>query len=58
MHQNPCFILFILHNNSFDIQVNEINKNEIYLLFSILSCKNFLLLPREQRADLESQSKR
>ena len=42
---NPCFIIFILHNNSFDNQGSEINKNNIFLRFDILSfTKTFFLL--------------
>ena len=37
MHDNPCFNLFILHNNSFDNQGSEINKKDIFLRFDILS---------------------
>ena len=29
VHHNPCLNLFILHNNSFDNQESEINKNDI-----------------------------
>ena len=35
MHHNPCFNLFILHNNSFDNEGGEINKNEIYIYIYI-----------------------
>ena len=37
MHHNPCFNLFILHNNLFDNQGSEINENDIFLRFDILS---------------------
>ena len=37
VHHNPCFNLFILHNVSFDNQGNEINKNDIFLRFDILT---------------------
>ena len=37
MHRNPCFNLFILHNIPFDNQGGEINKNDIFLRFDILS---------------------
>ena len=37
MQHNPCFNLLILHNNSFDNQGSEINKNDIFLRFDILS---------------------
>ena len=37
VHHNPCFNLFILHNNSNDSQGSKINKNEIFLRFDILS---------------------
>ena len=38
VHHNPCFNLFILHNNPFDDnQGSEINKNDIFLRFDILS---------------------
>ena len=30
MHHNLCFNLFMLDNNSFDNQGNEINKNNIF----------------------------
>ena len=33
VHHNPCFNLFILHNNSFDNQGNEINENDIFFKF-------------------------
>ena len=43
VHHNPCFDLFILHDNSFDKQGSEINKNDIFLRFDILSIyKKFL----------------
>ena len=46
VHRNPCFNLFILHNIPFDNQGGEINKNDIFLRFDILSfAKNFFLLP-------------
>ena len=42
---NPCFNLFILHDNSFDNQGREVNKNDILLPFNILSfAKAFFLL--------------
>ena len=42
---NTCFNLFILHNNSFGNQGNEINKNDIFLRFYILFfTKTFFLL--------------
>ena len=45
MHHNPCFNLFILHNIPFDNQGSEINKNDIFLRFDILSfTKSFFLL--------------
>ena len=45
VHHNPCFNLFILHNNLFDNQGSEINKNDIFLRFDILSLtKTFFLL--------------
>ena len=37
VHHNPCFNLFILHNNSLDNQGSEINKKDIFLRFDILS---------------------
>ena len=37
MHHNPCFNLFILHNIPFDNQGSEVNKNDIFLRFDILS---------------------
>ena len=37
VHHNPCFNLFIPHNNSFDNQGSKINKNNIFLRFNILS---------------------
>ena len=44
VHRKPCFNLLILHNNLFDNQGSEINKNNIFLRFDILSfIKNFLL---------------
>ena len=36
VHNNPCLNLFILHDNSFDNQESEINKNDIFLCFDIL----------------------
>ena len=45
VHHNPCFNLFILHNNSFDNQGSEINKNDILLRFDKRSfTKTFFLL--------------
>ena len=45
MHHNPCFNLSILLNNPFDNQGSEINKNDIFLRFNILSfTKTFFLL--------------
>ena len=45
VHHNPRFNLFILLSNSFDNQGNEMNKNDIFLRFDILSfTKTFLLL--------------
>ena len=44
MHHNPCFNLFIIHNNSFDNQGSEINKNDIFLRFDILSFTKTLFL--------------
>ena len=45
VHNNPCFNLFILHNIPFDSQGSEINKNNIFLHFDILSfTKTFFLL--------------
>ena len=45
VHHNPCFNLFILHSNPFDNQGSEINKNDIFLRFDILSfTKTFFLL--------------
>ena len=37
VHHNPCFNLFILHNNSFDNEGNETNKNGIFLRYDTLS---------------------
>ena len=36
VHHNPCFNLFILHDNSFDNQGSKTNKNDIFLCFDIL----------------------
>ena len=46
VHHDPCFNLFLLHNNSFDNPGSEINKNDVFLLFfDILSfTKTFFLL--------------
>ena len=45
VHHNPHFLLFILHNSSFDSQGNEIKKSDMFLLFDILSfTKTFFLL--------------
>ena len=45
VHHNPCFNLFILHNIPFENQGSEINKNDIFLGFDILSfTKTFFLL--------------
>ena len=46
VRNNPCFNLFILHNIPFDdSQGSEINKNNIFLCFDILSfTKTFFLL--------------
>ena len=35
VHHNPWFDLFIRHNNSFDNQGKEVNKNDIFLRFDI-----------------------
>ena len=38
-YHNPCFNVFILHNNSFDnhgSQINKNDKNDIFLRFDIL----------------------
>ena len=37
VHHNPCFNLLIHHNNSFDNQGSEMNKNDIFLRFDMLS---------------------
>ena len=37
LHHNPGFNLFVLHNNSFDNQGSKINKNDVFILFVILS---------------------
>ena len=37
VHHNPWFNLLILHNNSLDNQGSEINKNDIFSRFDILS---------------------
>ena len=42
MHHNPCFNLFILHNNSFDNQESEINKNDFFTFRHTVFYKNFL----------------
>ena len=34
VHHSPCLNLFILHNNSFDIQGSEINKNTIFYVLT------------------------
>ena len=34
MHHILCFNLFMLHNNSFDNQGSEINKNSIFNIFT------------------------
>ena len=39
VHHSPCFNLLILHNNSFTSHGSEINKNDIFLRFDILSFK-------------------
>ena len=33
MHHTPCFNLFIPHNNLFDDQGSEINKNDTFCTF-------------------------
>ena len=43
VHHNPCFNLFILHNIPFDNQGSEINKNDIFLGFDILSFTKTLI---------------
>ena len=30
VHHKPCFNLFILHNNLFDNQASDINKNDMF----------------------------
>ena len=45
LHHNPCFNLLMLQNSSFDNQGSEINKNDNFLHFDILSfTKTFFLL--------------
>ena len=45
VHHNPCFNLFLLHNNSFDNQGSEINEKDIFLRFDLVSfTKTFFLL--------------
>ena len=44
VHHNPCFNLFILHYIPFDSQGSEINKNDIFLRFDILSFTNTFFL--------------
>ena len=39
---NPCFNLFMLHNNSFDNQGSEVNKYDIFLRFDILFTKIYI----------------
>ena len=41
VHHNSCFNLFILHNIPFDHQGSEINKNDIFSRFEILSFTKF-----------------
>ena len=41
VHHNPCFNLFILYNNSFDNQGNEINKKDIFYVFSVIQSTSF-----------------
>ena len=36
VHNNPCFNLFILYNNTFDNQGNGINKNDIFYILTYL----------------------
>ena len=49
VHHNPSLNLFILHNIPFDNQGSEINKNNIFLRFDILSfTKTFFLLHMKQ----------
>ena len=46
MHHNPCFNSFILHNIPFNNPGSEINKNDIFSRFDILSfTKTLFLLP-------------
>ena len=33
VHHDPCFNLFLLHNNSFDNPGSEINKNDVFFTF-------------------------
>ena len=42
VHPNPCFNLFMLHNNSFDNQGSEVNKYDIFLRFDILFTKIYI----------------
>ena len=43
VHHNTCFNLFLLHNNSFDNQGSEINKNDIFFTSRYtVFYKNFL----------------
>ena len=40
---NPCFNLLIPHNNSFDNQGSEINKNDIFFRFDIPSFRKIYI---------------
>ena len=44
VHHNPCFNLFILHNNLFDNQGSEINKNDIFLRFDMSFTKTYIYI--------------
>ena len=52
MHQNPCFSLLILHDNSFDSQGSKINKNDIFLRFDI---QNYITNIQKYRTELQNK---
>ena len=42
MHHNPCFNLFLLHDNSFDTQGSKINKKHFFTFQHTVFYENFL----------------
>ena len=55
VHHNPCFNLFILHNNSFDNEGSEINKNDFFYVSTyclLQKLSSYLCIILEWRASV------